>query len=599
MLNSGRSDRLTIDTGSRLPVFFVPPAEPVRSKQIRVDADTTPKTLVIRTIFGAGKYTLPGMILMVGHFVGEALVPVVMGLAIDRAVSTGDVGSLIAWVVALAAVFLLLSHTWRFGERLTMYAHGLVEHQFRMRVTDRLLDPRGMAGPARLPGVSLNIATSDVMRLSSAVFIAVFPIGELAAVIVAGAVLLFISWPLGLAILLGAPTLLWILDLAGGPLRARTEHEQELAGDAAGTAADLVAGLRIVKGLGAEPEAGRRYRVASSRARVGAIRAAGSQGTYIGVMQMVSALFVVGVGIAAGLMAVEGQISFGELITVVGLTQFVMGPLNALGTNFGALWNSAVPCAKRVLSVLQAESAIESGSVRNAEGPLSFDDMTAGPVAGLTLELPPAGLVAIVCAPEETEALVAVLARKKAPESGVVRLGDVDLFDLGHDVVHQLVRAVPHSADLFEGSVLDNIEAGVDDDAADRDSRVTRAIFAAACDDVVEVLPAGLDTPVGEAGRMLSGGQRQRVGLARALAAESKVLILNDPTTAVDSVTEATVARRLHLTREGLSTVVFTNSPAFLEAAEHVVIISGGSLVYQGDLAGAGLLPAGSTGAGR
>jgi ABC-type multidrug transport system fused ATPase/permease subunit len=580
-------------------VFFVPPSDPVRSKDIRVDADTTPRSLVIRTIFGAGKYTLPGMILMIGHFVGEAMVPVVMGLAIDRAVDTGDVGSLIIWVVALAAVFLLLSHTWRFGERLTMYAHALVEHQFRMRVTDRLLDPRGMAGPARLPGVSLNIATSDVMRLSTAVLIAVFPVGELAAVVVAGAVLLFISWPLGLAILLGAPTMLWILDLTGGPLRARTEHEQELAGDAAGTAADLVAGFRILKGLGAEPEAARRYRTASSRARVGAIRAAGSQGTYIGVMQMVSALFVVGVGVAAGLMAVDGRISFGELITVVGLTQFVMGPLNALGTNFGAVWNSAVPCAKRVLSVLQADSAVQSGSIRNADGALSFDEVTAGPVRGLTLELPPTGLVAIVCDPDVTDALADLLARKKRPDAGAVRFGEVDLFDLDTDVVRNLVRAVPHSADLFEGSVLDNIGAGVDDDAPDRDSRITRAIFAAACDDVVDVLPAGLETPVGEAGRMLSGGQRQRVGLARALAADSKVMILNDPTTAVDSVTEATVARRLHLAREGRSTVVFTSSPAFLEAADQVVVISGGTLTYRGDLEGAGLSQGESMGARR
>lgn len=347
------SDRY--DPGTRLPVFLVPPAEPVRGKEIRVDADTTPRQFALRTIFGAGRYTIPAAILMVGHFVGEALVPVIMGIAIDRAVATGDVGSLVIWLIALAADFVLLSYTWRFGERLAVYGQTMVEHQFRMRVTDRILNPMGMAGPARLPGVSLNIATSDVNRLSMAVFIAVFPIGEMAAVLVAGGVLLFISWPLGLAILVGTPVLLWILDLTGGPLRARTEQEQEVAGEAAGTATDLVAGLRIVKGLGAEAEAGRRYRAASSRARDAAIRAGRTQGAYTGVMQMISALFVVGVCIAAGLMALDGKVSLGELITVVGLTQFMMGPLNNLGTNFGRVWNSAVPCAKRVLSALQAD----------------------------------------------------------------------------------------------------------------------------------------------------------------------------------------------------------------------------------------------------
>ncbi len=596
MLRQEESD--SYRSGTRWPVWFVPPADPVRGKEIRVDAETTPRQLAVRTVFGAGKYTLPAMVLMIGHFVGEALVPVIMGIAIDRAVATGDVGSLVVWVIALAANFVLLSHTWRFGERLAVYGQTMVEHHFRMRVTDRILDPMGMAGPARLPGVSLNIATSDVNRLSYAVFLAVFPVGEMAAVLVAGGVLLFISWPLGLAILLGAPTLLWILDLSGGPLRARTEHEQEAAGEAAGTAADLVAGFRIVKGLGAEGEAGRRYRVASRRARDGAVRAGRSQGAYIGVMQMVSALFVVAVGIAAGLMALNGAMSLGALITVVGLTQFIMGPLNNLGTNFGAVWNTAVPCAKRVLSVLQAEPSAQTGRVRDARGAVAFRNFTLGPVHDLDLELPPSGLITVICEPETTDALTSVLARKVVPEAGRVTVGDVDLFDLDNDISQQLVRAVPHAPDLFEGTVLDNIGAGAGD-LPDRDSRVTRAIFAAACDDVAEVLPLGLDTPVGEAGRMLSGGQRQRVSLARALAADSAVLVLDDPTTAVDSVTEATVAQRLSQARQGRTTVVFSNSPALLEASDQVIVFDGAVLVYQGDLAGAQAAYANSNGGSR
>lgn len=585
-------------SGTRWPVWFVPPARPVRGKEIRVDRETTPRQLAVRTVFGAGKYTIPAMFLMIGHFVGEALVPVIMGIAIDRAVATGDVTSLVIWVIALAADFVLLSHTWRFGERLAVYGQTMVEHHFRMRVTDRILDPMGMAGPARLPGVSLNIATSDVNRLSYAVFLAVFPIGEMAAVVVAGGVLLFISWPLGLAILIGAPTLLWILDLSGGPLRSRTEHEQQAAGEAAGTAADLVAGFRIVKGLGAEAEAGRRYRVASRRARDGAIRAGRSQGAYIGVMQMVSALFVVGVGITAGLMALEGMMSLGALITVVGLTQFLMGPLNNLGTNFGAVWNTAVPCAKRVLSVLQAEPSAKTGEVRDAQGAMVFRQLTVGAVDGLDLELPADGLIAVICRPEITDALTSVLARRVAPESGSVTVGGVDLFDLDGAISQRLVRSVPHAPDLFEGTVLENIGAGAAD-LPDRDSRITRAIFAAACDDVAEVLPLGLDTPVGEAGRMLSGGQRQRVSLARALAADSAILVLNDPTTAVDSVTEATVAQRLAQARAGRTTIVFSNSPALLEVSDQVIIFDDTSVRYQGDVAGAETMLAGSNGGRR
>jgi ABC-type multidrug transport system fused ATPase/permease subunit len=251
-----------------------------------------------------------------------------------------------------------------------------------------------------------------------------------------------------------------------------------------------------------------------------------------------------------------------------------------------------------VLSVLQAEPSAQTGAVRDAQGPLVFEKFTLGPVRDLDLELPATGLITVICEPETTDALTSVLARKAIPDAGNVRVGGVDLFDLDSDISQQLVRTVPHAPDLFEGTVLDNIGAGAGD-LPDRDSRVTTAIFAAACDDVAEVLPLGLDTPVGEAGRMLSGGQRQRVSLARALAADSAVLVLNDPTTAVDSVTEATVAQRLAQARAGRTTVIFTNSPALLEVSDQVIVFDGATVTYQGDLAGAQMAQANSNGGTR
>ncbi len=555
-------------TSPRTPTGYLAGDRPAeRGTRVRVDGATTPRRLVLRTMWGANRYAIPAMILVILHFVGEALVPVVMGLAIDRAVLAQDWDALVLWIVVLAADFVLLSVTWRFGDRMAMYALNVIEHQFRMRVTDRMLDPAGTDGPARLPGTALSIATSDVARLSRAVLLAVFPVGEMAAVVVAGVVLLWISWPLGVAVLLGAPAMFWVLDRAGAPLRARTEQQQESVGLAAGTAGDLVAGFRVLKGIGAEAEAARRYRAASGRARDHAIAAMRTEGAYVALLQTVSSIFVIAVGLAAGAMAVDGQLSLGQLITVVGLTQFIMGPLNAIGTNFGAVWNGAVPSAGRVLSVLQAGPGVRAGDASASAGPLTVTGVAGVP----DLVIPERGLTVIAADQATGRILTAAMAREEEIPGAAVRVGGTDVADLDHDTGRSTVRVVPHAPHLFEGSVIENVAAVVDDADRDGTGRVSRAVFAAACDDVAAVLSDGLDTPVGEAGQMLSGGQRQRVGLARALAAESSFLVLTDPTTAVDSITEATVTERVRAARTDAATVVFTQSPAWIAAADTVV----------------------------
>lgn len=101
--------------------------------------------------------------------------------------------------------------------------------------------------------------------------------------------------------------------------------------------------------------------------------------------------------------------------------------------------------------------------------------------------------------------------------------------------------------------------------------RANAALTAAGCDELIDGLPDGASTEVGEEGSALSGGQRQRVALARALAAETPVLVLHDPTTAVDSVTEAEIALRLKDFRARRTTVVITDSPAFRAVADRVV----------------------------
>ncbi|MDO9398153.1 MAG: ABC transporter ATP-binding protein, partial [Herbiconiux sp.] len=333
------------------------PEAPIAVRPLRIDERTTPRRLALRVIVAAPLYTVPAALLVIAHQIGEALVPVLMGLAIDRAIATGDPAQLVFWLVALAVDFAMLSFTYRFGSRIGLLGLEAVQHRLRCLVTERLLHPDGVGGAARRPGVALSLATSDVKRLSEAVAIGIFPVAEFAAIVFGGAVLLVLAWPLGVAVLVGAPLVLWLTDRLGRPLHRRGAREQETAASAAGQAADVMAGYRVVRGIGAEGEAAERYRRASRLALGATLDARRAEGVFVGSMDLVTGLFLTAVSVAAGLAAIGGALGVGGFITVVGLTSFLVAPLQTFASYTGTLWAGATASAGRLLELLRAEGA--------------------------------------------------------------------------------------------------------------------------------------------------------------------------------------------------------------------------------------------------
>jgi ABC-type multidrug transport system fused ATPase/permease subunit len=551
----------------------------VPAAPIKVGPTTTAKQLTIRTTLAARAWAFPAAALMVGHQLGEAMVPVLMGIAIDRAVATSDPGQLLLWVVLLGVDFAFLSFCYRFGSRLGLFGVETVQHQLRMTVAGRLLNPGGLRSRAVLPGEALSIATSDVGRLSTAVAIGIHPIGEFAAVLFSGVVLLTIAWPIGVFVLVGAPLLTLLMDWAGGPLRRRSEREQELAGDAAGTATDLVTGLRVLNGIGATGTASDRYRQVSRNALRATLHASSSQGLYLGTMQLGTGIFTVVVAMMAGYLALTGQLTVGELIAVVGVTQFVMYPLEDFASNFGTVFAVASGSARRVLGILQGPTGLSpAGADRPAQRDCTLELVAIenAEVHGLSLTIQPGECVGIVADPDACRALVEILGRRTMPESGQVLIDGASLFDLSYTAATGTVLVAPHDADLFEGTIAENV------DPAGHSANKEAALKAAACQDVIESVPGGLTGIVGESGRTLSGGQRQRVALARAFAAAAPVLVLHDPTTAVDSVTEASIAGRLRDVRGSGGSILLTTSPALLAVTDRVIVLDGGAPAYCG-----------------
>lgn len=522
-------------------------------------------------------HVLAAVLLLCGHQAGEALVPVLVGVVIDQGVAAGDLRAMLLWLLVLGLDFLFLSNCFRFGARRARHAERHTDRRLRLRIADRVLHPRGGAESGRLPGVLASVATSDTQRVAGLGFGVPLLLAQGTALVVAAVALLRISLPLGLLILLGTPPLLLLLHLLGRPLEKRSGPEQERAAQASGVAADLVAGIRVLKGIGAGPAAVHRYTGTSRAALRATLRATGSQAWYQGAVLLLNGLFLALVALVGGRLALAGELSVGGLVAAVGLAQFLVGPLETIGF-VNARLAQARASSDRIADVLSAPPAVAPGErpvPGDSPGALTVRGLRAGPLTGLDLDVPAGELVGIVADPAAATALLAALARESDPEEGSVELDRVPLGAYPPEQARAAVLVAAHEAALFAGTVAENVRAGGPGDPA-------AALAAAGADQVLESLPEGADTPVTEQGRSLSGGQRQRVALARALVADAPVLVLHDPTTAVDTVTEARIAEGLRLLRAGRTTVLLTTSPTLLAVADRVVVVDEGRVRAEG-----------------
>jgi len=527
-----------------------------------------------QTVRGQRRDVAVGSLLGSGHQLGEAMVPVLIGLVIDRAVTDSDTGSLVSWLVVLAIVYVGLALSWRFSAWSADRAAAQAEHTLRISLVRRVLAPGGGAEEGRLPGALANIATEDAKRVGAVNMAVMAGISALAGVVVSAVVLLRTSVTLGMVVLLGTPVLLWLGHLLSKPLESRSEAEQERAAHASAVAADLVAGLRVLKGIGGESTALARYRTTSRDSLQATLKAARAQAFQSGMVLTLTGCLIAAVALVGGRLAAQGDISLGQLVSAVGLALFLLGPLEVLAWVNAELAQGRAS-ATRIAEVLAAPHSVTPGTATLAEpvrGAVRLTGVSLGGLRGLDLDIAPGELLGVVATdPAHATDLLRCLARQSDPESGTVELDGVPLRDLDPAELRTALLVAEHDADLFEGTVRSNVTAAAPD-VADPEPAMTAAGVA----QVAQTLPDGEDTAVSEQGRSLSGGQRQRVALARALAAERPVLVVHDPTTAVDAVTEAGIATGVREIRKGRTTVLVTTSPALLSVTDRVVLLEDG-----------------------
>lgn len=531
----------------------------------------TPGALVRRTVLRQKGRLSGAVALLVVWQVCEAAVPVLIGIVIDRAVAPADADQMLLWGAVLCVHFAVLSTAYRIGSRIGFRALQEESHRLRTEVSGLVLSPRG-ARTDRLPGDVLAIATGDADTVATVLRQLTFTVVGLAGLAVSAVVLATIDLLVAAVVLVGVPLVLVVTQVLAPRLAHRAHVRQEAVGRATGLATDLVRGLRPLKGIGGERVAHRRYRAQSRDAMRASVSAARWEGVLYGSTDGLSMAFLAAVALIAGQRALSGDLSVGELVAVVGLAQFVAEPMGMVAYMVAALARSRAS-ARRIVELLDAPPLVLVGDREATADGLVVDGVSHGSLRDVSLDASPGSLVAVVAEdPADAASLMDLLRGESVPASGRVLLGGVPLTELRIEDSRRLLVVAEHHVDMFEGSIVSNVDPA---EALGAD-RFAAVLAASAADD----LP---DEPVTVNGTTLSGGQRQRLGLARALAADPPVLVLHDPTTAVDAVTEQRIADRFGgVRRADGATLVLTSSPALLARADRVVHLAGGRVVAAG-----------------
>ncbi|MDN5896760.1 MAG: ABC transporter ATP-binding protein/permease [Nocardioides sp.] len=534
---------------------------------------STAGKLILRSLARNKGRLLAGFSLLAIWQLCETFVPVMIGVVIDRAVATSNLEALILLGVGLAVLFAVLSFSYRFGSRIAFGVMQKEMHELRVEIAAHSLHPQG-AKTSLLPGQTLSLATADAEMVGQVIRSVGFTISSVLAVVVSAVVLFSIDIELGFVVILGVPLVLGLIQVVTPVISRRTEHQQSTVADATGVATDLVRGLRVLKGIGAESVAGRRYHRLSQRAKGASIKSTESYGAMSGLTIGLSGLFLAVVALVAGHQAASGEITIGELVAVVGLSQFLAEPIGLLG-DISAHTARAHASARRIVTFLHTPRLVDAGPealdsptpilMARAGGDGSRVESRPGEILGLALTHPAgAGHLMRVLAGEE---------------AGDVTLDGVPMTSLStaQRRAHLLVN--PHHVDLFEGTLRSNVDPRLLLD----DTGLARLLCASSASDVVALADEGLDQHVSPDGATYSGGQRQRIALARALAADTPILVLHDPTTAVDAVTEHRIAEGIRSVRDGRRTTwLITSSPALLAQADRVLLIRDGQVVAEG-----------------
>ena len=512
------------------------------------------------------------MLFGVGWMLSQALLWGAVGKAIDS-INVASLSTLFAWT----GVVLFLGITQAICG---MYRHQLAVTNWMtatyrsIQLVGRHVADHGTAVIDEIPaGDVVNTVASDAMRIGGAFDVLARFVGAIIAWIVVSIILLTTSLKLGLIVLVGVPVLASFTTPLMKPLHASQAAQREVAGRLAAIGADTVAGLRILRGVGGEDVFLANYKQQSERVRVAGNKVATPQAGLESGQVLLPAILMTIITYIGATDIMNGTLKPGQLVAFFGYATFLTTPLRT-SIEYVIATTRARVGARKVLAILTTASAIQ-----DVESPSEWPDVVheyRDVRSGVTV--PSNTLVALVTeTPNEAATIADRLGRFTSDVEDVfvneLPIGALRLSDVRRHIVVSEIE--PR---LFTGDLRGELSPHV----VIHDDELLAALEAASALDVLDAFDDGLNTTVEERGRSFSGGQRQRLTLARALLTNADLLVLVEPTSAVDSHTESRIAHRLRDARAGRATLIATTSPLMLEHVDVVRVVHNGVLVATG-----------------
>ncbi|MCX4657917.1 ABC transporter transmembrane domain-containing protein [Streptomyces uncialis] len=563
-----------------------------------------------RFLFWLGRNQLGGQLkaLLWGlvHFMAIAGLPFAVGYAVQAVVDrSGTRLALAGGLLGLLGLCVALGDTMVHRAAVTNWITVAARVQQLLARKTALL---GAALTRRVAaGEVVAVSTGDVEKIGWFVeTLSRFAAAVLTIVLVCVGLVVY-EPALGVIVAIGVPVLaLSVLPMLPAATR-RADIQREKAGYATELASDTVAGLRVLRGIGGEELFLGRYRGASQEVRKAAVRSARMWALISAIQVLLPGVLLIVVVWRGVQLAQDGLISVGALVTVYSAVTLLSFPVRHV-EEIAMAYSFSRPSATRAARVLALERAVDergrggppsgsgsgSGSGKTvgavADGPLTDTGLPSGdlydPATGL---LAPTGLLtAVVCGDPDIAGRLAERlgghASLDAPLPPSVLLGGTALDELPLGDARTAVLVQDKDPVLLSGTLRELLDI-----PASGGVSAERALDAAQCGDVLEALSQSsadatdpFDARITERGRSLSGGQRQRLALARSLVADPEVLVLDEPTSAVDSHTEDRIAEGVRTLRDGRTTVVLTSSPLLLDRADRVVLIHDGEVMAIG-----------------